>query len=231
MIEWMRKHMVWMMWTIVALITVTFLFFGVYPSSESGSRAAKVGDHVITTEEVNRVYQNLRDTYKDIMKDQKTDVLERTLRQQALQELVVNRLFLDEAEHRGLHVTNEELQAAIVKMPAFQVNGRFDKLTYDRVLERINMSPAVFENAQRELLLRQKLEHLIRDSVAVNDAEIKEAYFRQNPKATGGDFEKNRATFGQTYLAGKQRDALTAALRVIQERVSVKIDDKSLAAS
>jgi len=229
MIEWMRKHMVWMMWTIVVLITVTFLFFGIYPSSDSGSRVAKVGDHSITSDEVNRVYQNLRETYKDIMKDQKIDVVEKTLRQQALQELIVNRLFLDEADHRGLRVSDEELQAAIIRMPAFQQEGKFSKKIYDGVLSRINMSPALFENAQRELLLRQKLEHLIKDSVAASDAEIKDAYLRQNPKAKPGDFEKNRVTFSQTYLAGKQRDALTAALRTIQNRVTVKIEDKALA--
>ena len=32
MIEWIRKHMGWMMWVIVALVTVTFLFFGMYPA-------------------------------------------------------------------------------------------------------------------------------------------------------------------------------------------------------
>ena len=35
MLESMRKHMTWMMWVIVGLITVTFLFFGIYPARKA----------------------------------------------------------------------------------------------------------------------------------------------------------------------------------------------------
>ncbi len=229
MIEWIRKHMGWMMWIIVGLITVTFLFFGIYPSSKSGRAVAKVGDYVITTEEVNRVYRNLYDSYKDLLKDKLNKEVEKSLRSQALQELIVNQLLITEARNLGLRVSDEEVQAAIMKMPAFSRDGRFDKRVYEQILNRINMTPAVFEAGQREFLLRQKLEHLVKDSVAVEDAELKAAYEQRNPKAKPGEFEKSKETFRQTYLAEKQRDALTALLRNIESRVPVKIEDKAFA--
>ena len=43
------------------------------------------------------------------------------------------------------------------------------------------------------------------------------------------DFEKNKESFRQMYLAEKQRDALTAFIRNIQTRIPVKIEDKALA--
>ena len=52
MLEQMRKHMTWMMWVIVALITVTFLFFGIYPSTGGGRTAATVDGDVITLEHI-----------------------------------------------------------------------------------------------------------------------------------------------------------------------------------
>ncbi len=229
MLEQIRKHMGWMMWVIIGLITVTFLFFGIYPSSGGGERAAKVGNAVITMEEVNRAYRNLSDNYKDLLKDKFNDTIAKSLRSQALQELIVNRLMIDEAERIGLRVSDQELQAAIMRMPAFSVDGKFDKRAYDRILDRINMTPAAFEASQREFLLRQKMENLIRDGVTVTDAELAAAYKQSNPKAKPGDFEKNRETFRQTYLAGKQRDTLTAALREIEKRIPVKIEQKSLA--
>ena len=229
MLEQIRKHMGWMMWVIIGLITVTFLFFGIYPSSGGGERAAKVGNTVITMEEVNRAYRNLSDNYKDLLKDKFNDTIAKSLRSQALQELIVNRLMIDEAERIGLRVSDQELQAAIMRMPAFSVDGKFDKRAYDRILDRINMTPAAFEASQREFLLRQKMENLIRDGVTVTDAELAAAYKQSNPKAKPGDFEKNRETFRQTYLAGKQRDTLTAALREIEKRIPVKIEQKSLA--
>lgn len=231
MIEWIRKHMGWMMWVIVGLVTVTFLFFGMYPSSMGGKAVAKVGGVFITNDEVNRVYRNLYDTYRDALKDKFNESVEKSLRSQALQELIINQLFLAEAKEMGLQVSDQELQANIMKMPGFLRDGRFDKEAYDRILDRVNMTPAAFEANQREFLLRQKMERLVRDSVTVEDAELSAAYEQRNPKAKPGDFEKNKDTFRQTYLAEKQRDALTVFLRNVQMRVPVKIEDKAYAAS
>jgi peptidyl-prolyl cis-trans isomerase D len=228
MIEFIRKHMGWMMWIIVGLVTVTFLFFGIYPSSQGKGAVAKVGDTVITAEELNTAYRNLYDNYRDILKGQINENLTKGLRNQALQELIVNRLLVTEAEREGFRVSDEELQESIMRMPAFQQNGRFDKQIYERTLDRINMSPALFEASQREYLLRLKLERLVKDSVAVGDAELSAAYLKRNPNAKPGDFEKNRESFRQTYLTEKQRDALTAYIRSIQTRIPVKIEDKAL---
>ena len=119
MLEQIRKHMGWMMWVIVGLITVTFLFFGIYPSNVGGTRAAKVGDTVITTDEVNRAYRNLYDNYKELLKGQVNDSFAKSLKSQALQQLIVNRLLISEAERLGLQVSDEELQTSIIQMPAF----------------------------------------------------------------------------------------------------------------
>lgn len=228
MIEFIRKHMGWMMWIIVGLVTVTFLFFGIYPSSQGTGAVAKVGDTVITSEELNVAYRNLYENYRELLKGQLNENLTKGLRNQALQELIVNRLLVTEAEREGIRVTNEELQETIMRMPAFMQNGRFNKQIYERTLDRINMSPALFEAGQREYLMRLKLERLVKDSVAVGDVELLAAYMKRNPNAKAGDFEKNRESFRQSYLAEKQRDALTAYIRSIQTRIPVKIEDKAL---
>ncbi len=229
MIEWLRKHMVWMMWIIVGLITVTFLFFGIYPSGQGGRTAAKVGDYVITVDDVNTAYRNLYENYRELLKDKLNADIEKSLRAQALQELIVNRLLVDEAGRLGLKVSDEELQSVILNMPAFSRNGRFDKQVYEGILNRVNMTPAVFEAKQREFLLREKVERIVRDSVAVDDAELKAAYQEKNPKAKPGDFEKNRETFRQTLLAEKQRDAMNALIMNIQKKTPVTIDKKATA--
>jgi len=228
MLESMRKHMTWMMWVIVGLITVTFLFFGIYPSDIGGRSVAKVGDDVITADEYNRVYRNLTDQYRELLKDQMTDSIAKGLKAQALQELVVGRLFIQEAGRIGLTVSDEELQAAILSMPAFAQNGRFDRKTYERILDRVNMSPAAFEASQRDFLLRQKLERLVRDAVMVTEPELAAEYKKRNPKATPAEFEKKKDTFRQSYLAEKQRDALTGFIRGIQSRSKVVIDEKAM---
>ena len=217
------------MWAIVVLITVTFLFFGIYPSDIGGRSVAKVGGDVITTDEYNRVYRNLYDNYKQLLKDQFNESYVKTLKSQALQELVVGRLLVQEADRVGLRISDEELQAEIMKMPSFARDGKFDRKIYDRILDQINMKPAAFEASQREFMLRKKLEQLVKDGVVVTDAELAAAYQQKNPKAKPGEFEKNREMFKQTLLAEKQRDAVTAYVREIQSRTKVTIDNKTLA--
>ncbi len=228
MLEQMHKHMKWILWSIVVLVTITFLFFGIYPSSMGGGTAAKVNGYVISGDELNRVYQNMYENYRQIMKDQLNSNFAKVLRGQALRELVRNRLLVQEAERVGLRVSDEELQAAIMQIPAFNNQGRFDTRAYERALQNINMKPSAFEDNQREFMLRQKLEQLVEDGVSVTDAELAAAYASKNPKAKAGDFEKNKSEFRQSYLAEKQRTALDAFVRGLENKASITISDKSL---
>ncbi len=216
------------MWAIVILVTVTFMFFGIYPSAVSGRTVAKVDGYVIGSDDLNRVYRNMEENYRQIMKDQFNQDFAKVLRTQALRELVQNRLLVQEADRVGLRVTDEELQSYIMQIPAFLGRGGFDKRAYEGALRNINMTPAQFEANQREYLLRQKLERLVEDGVTVTDAELFAAYASKNPKAKPGDFEKNKVTFKQAYLAEKQRTALDAFVRGLANKATITIDNKAL---
>ena len=229
MLESMRKHMSWMMWIIVGLVTVTFLFFGIYPSATSGRTVAKVDGYVITSDELNRVYKNMYESYRQVLKEQFDENFAKSIKSQALRELIAHRLLIEEAQRVGLRVSDEELQAYIMRIPAFNIDGKFDKKSYDFYLDRINMTPAMFESSQREYLLRQKLERLVEDGVSVTDAELSAAYASKNLKAKPKDFEKNKAVFRQTYLAEKRREALNAFVKGLQNKASVQINEKVLA--
>jgi peptidyl-prolyl cis-trans isomerase D len=229
MLESMRKHMSWMMWVIVGLVTVTFLFFGIYPSATSGRTVAKVDGYVITSDELNRVYRNMYENYRQVLKEQFDENFAKSIKSQALHELIAHRLLIEEAKRVGLRVTDEELQTYIMRIPAFNIDGKFDKKSYEFYLNRINMTPAMFESSQREYLLRQKLEQLVEDGVSVTDAELSAAYATKNPKAKPRDFEKNKTAFRQTFIAEKRREALNAFIKGLQNKASVQINEKVLA--
>lgn len=229
MLESMRKHMKWLMWLTVILVTVTFLFFGIYPAGHGNGIVAKVDGYVITSDEFNRVYRNMAETYRQLLKDQFNETMAKGLKMQALRELISNRLLLQEAERVGLKVSDEELQAVIVKMPVFIRDGKFDKKIYERLLSRYNMTPALFEANQRDMLLRQKLEQLVLDGIMVTEAELVAAYKQQNPKAKPGDFEKNKDHFRQAYVSGKQKDGFTAYVSGLSKKASIEINEKALA--
>ena len=229
MLEQMRKHMNWIMWIILILVIISFLFFGIYPSDRGRGEAATVNGDVITAGELDRAYRNMYESYRQIFKDKFTDAMARTLRQQALRDLVQNRLLVQEASRIGLRVSDEEIQAAIMRTPAFAPGGRFDKAAYDRYLDYINVKHSVFEETQREFMLKQKIERIIEDTVDVTEDELKAAYASRNAKAKAGDFDKDREAFRKTYLAEKRRDAVNAYAQALFKKGKITLSQAELA--
>jgi len=221
MLEQMRKHMNWIMWTILVMIIISFLFFGIYPSSSGAGVAATVNGDIITTGELNRVYRNMLETYRQIFKEQFNDSLAKGLRSQALRELINNRLLLQEAQRVGVKVSDDEVREAIMKVPTFSVQGKFDRATYERYLDYINQKPSAFEESQREYLTRQKMEQLIENGVEVTAAELAAEYATRNPKAKKGDFEKNRDSFRNTLLTEKRRAAVEAFVQGVYKTAKI----------
>jgi peptidyl-prolyl cis-trans isomerase D len=221
MLEQMRKHMNWILWLTLALIIVTFLFFGVYPASDTGRYAAKVNGDIISSEEWNRAYQNMAENYRQIFKDQYNDAIQKILKNQALQELIQNRLLSQEADRMGLRISNEELQSSILQIPAFSPGGKFDNRIYQMYLERVNLSPAIFEASQREVLRRQRLVQIVEDSAAVTDDEVAAA-MAAAPKKKQNDKEVVR----QQLLMKKRQEALTAFVAGLRQKAKIKIGEK-----
>jgi peptidyl-prolyl cis-trans isomerase D len=212
----------WIMWMILVLIIVSFLFFGIFPSDTSRGIAAEVNGDIISSSELNRTYRNMVETYRQIFKEQFTDAMSRNLRSQALRELIQDRLLVQEANRIGLRVSDQEVQSAIMQVPAFSRSGQFDRAEYVRYLDYINQKPAAFEEFQRDLMLRRKLERIIEDSAVVTDDEVADAYAARNPKAKKGELEKNRETFRQTLLIEKKRAAVEAYVQGLFKKADIK---------
>ncbi len=225
MLEQLRKHMNWILWATLALIIVTFLFFGVYPSSTTGRTVARVNDDIISYEEWNRSYQNLMETYRQIFKDQFNEGFAKILRNQALQELIQNRLLSQEAERVGIRISDDELRDSIRAIPAFNPGGRFDSKTYEYYLNRINMTPAVFEATQREFLRRQRLVRIVEDSVAVTEQDMNAA-LNADPKKKRTNTQKEKDALRQQLLARKRQDALSAYVAGLKQQAKIKIDER-----
>jgi peptidyl-prolyl cis-trans isomerase D len=224
MLEQMRKHMSWIMWIILILVIVSFLFFGIYPSGEGRGAAATVNGEVVTAGELNRAYRNMYETYRQIFKDQFNNSMAKGLRQQALRDLVQARLLVQEAKRIGLRVTDEEVQAAIMRTPSFSNQGKFDKTAYGRYLDYVNVKPSVFEETQRDYMLKQKIERIIEEGVDVPEEELKATYEARNPTAKAKDLEKNRERFRLTLLSEKKRSAVDAYAQALYKKGKVTMN-------
>jgi peptidyl-prolyl cis-trans isomerase D len=180
MLDFMRKHaQSWMIKAALGAVVVVFIFWGIWAPREGRQRELiKIGDYVITVAEARTYYQNMRDRYQSIYGERFNEDMAKklNLKERAVKDLVNRILLLQEARRLGLKVTEEELEASIHSIPAFQKDGIFDQATYSRALQRARLNPKEFEANQRDLLLINKLQALILSTVRVSEREVLEAY-------------------------------------------------------
>jgi len=196
---------------VLGVIVLVFVFWGV--SGIRGSQriqvVATVGDHLISSQEFQRAYENMKRNYRDLYKEQFSSEFLQSLdlKGRTLDELVDHTLLLDEARRLGLAVEEEELRTAIAKLPAFQANGRFRKDRYLRALRVSRLTPDEFEETHREQLLVGKLRNLLTDALQATEKEVKDLYWFSSEKVilsftelSAPDFF-DQATFNEDEIA------------------------------
>jgi peptidyl-prolyl cis-trans isomerase D len=167
MISWMQKHNKYLVWTIwVATITFIgagFVGWGSYNFGSKARTVAKVGDTEISKAKLNMLYADLYNRYREAFKgnfdDKKAEEL--GLLQQAFDAALTQAELLNYAKEIGLVVSDEELAAALERIPAFQKNGTFDKKLYETYLKNRGLTAKTFENALRDDLTVNKLLNLL----------------------------------------------------------------------
>jgi peptidyl-prolyl cis-trans isomerase D len=169
---------------VIAFVATIFLDWGWQRPGRSDTYLATIDGKVVPLHEFEITYNNLRDVYKRIYQDRFTEDLARTLnlKQQALDTIVQRTLLIHEAQRQGLTASDTELIEKVQSYPVFQVDGRFDRSRYLQVLRLSRLTPADFEQNQREEILLAKLENLIKDGVQVTESEVKEAFLHENEK-------------------------------------------------
>jgi peptidyl-prolyl cis-trans isomerase D len=163
---------------VLAFVATIFLDWGWQRSGRPDAHIATVSGEGVSLHEFQMTYTNLTDFYRRLYQERFTEDFARTLnlKQQALDTLVQRKLLLREAKRQGLMVSNAELIEKVQTYPVFQVNGHFDHSRYLQVLRLSRLTPADFEQNQREDLLLGKLENLFKDGLQVTEAEAKQTF-------------------------------------------------------
>lgn len=165
------------------VIIIVFVLWGVGTDrSQQANQVAVVNGEAITLEEYSRVYDNLLEQMRSRFGGQLDEETIRMLniRQQAVNQLIDERVMLHEAREMGILVSDEELTESIRRFPAFQVNGVFDTRQYNRVLSSSRLTAEVFETAQRRAIVVDKLRRFVSQGAMVSEAEAREWFDWQN---------------------------------------------------
>ncbi len=230
------------------IIIVVFAFIGTIflvwgrggKSQDELGVVAWVGKTPIYQAEREDLYRNLLQFYQNIYKNLSAAEIERRfdLRKSSLDNLINRRAVFLEAGKRGLTVADDEVKQKILSNAAFQTNGAFDRARYLQLIQAMNRTSEQFEKSQRDDILVNKMEAIIKEGVKVTDAETMESYRRANEKVSlayvliSAESFKARVTVGEAELSEYFEKSRQAYFQ--PERVQVdyaRIDPAALAAA
>lgn len=213
MLKALRKHAKYF-YVLFFIIILSFIFWGVTPPDRSMAvNVAEINGEKITIQEYLRAYENLRQFYRDIYKEQFDEEMEKRLRlkEVVLSNLIDDRVLLISARDLGIFVTDIELQDAILNDPQFMRDGIFRKDIYLRTLELNRLTPEIFENMLRQQLTLLKMRRLVMSSVDVNPLDLKDV---------SGDDNEAR----QLILSGKMETAVRSYIDNAKQRMKIRIN-------
>jgi peptidyl-prolyl cis-trans isomerase D len=170
---------------IFGAIIVVFIFWGGGTGgdkSAGGSIVAIVNNESIPLKDYLDVYKRQVEYYRNTFKDEYTDEMARSLNLRGMAlNIVVNRaLAIQDAKAKGVGASDKEVQAYISEMPAFSVDGRFNREQYFNILDANRIDPAVFERSIGYDMVADKMKERIISGITVTDAEVRDAYFKEN---------------------------------------------------
>ncbi len=177
MITWMQKHKKWLVITIwistIAFVGAGFVGWGSYDYGTKGGIVATVGEREVTLDEYQKEYSNLYNQYAQVFgtnfNQEMADKM--NLKDIAYRQVLQKNLILSYGDKLGLGVTNEDIAKQLVKYKAFLKDGKFDKATYQKVLNQNRTTIKQFEEGLKRDILLSKIQRLFKLETNKNEIE------------------------------------------------------------
>ena len=160
---------------IVALLIVTFAFWGVsYYFDQGGSVVVvSVNDSEIELGEYQRVYQNVRRQWQELLNDSAGNVDDELVKQQTLDSLIERELVRQMNESMNLQVGVQQVREAINGIQAFHGLNGFDNSVYERAVAQIGFTTVGFERQIQQDMKGDHLQNSLTTSEFITDKEVR----------------------------------------------------------
>ncbi len=179
------KHLRWVLWVVIAAFVLFFI--PQLGRQQTSQAAATVGDQTVSYGEFERSYRQAEEFYRRLYGGQFSSELARQigLRRQVLDNLVADKILLEEARRIGLRVTDPEVRREILRLPVFKdADGSFiGDQTYGEILRSNGYRKSEFEESIRTQLLTEKVRGVLSENFFVSDREVADAYREQVERA------------------------------------------------
>lgn len=162
---------------VLGIVVLLMIGFGIsFQGADQTAYAAKVNGEVISEAQfASRYAIEYERRQQTDPKYDRTKAEQDGLRRQVLDQMITVRILAQQAEKMGFAVDDEALRQAILQTPYFQVDGRFNRDQYERVLSSMGTSDREYEASERERLLAEKLISAIQ-TIGTSKQELWEAF-------------------------------------------------------
>jgi peptidyl-prolyl cis-trans isomerase D len=156
-------------WIVIIVIGFVFAIWGIEGYFSSGAnQVATVNGEVVTTQELQRTYQQLvrqQQMMQALQGGQGID--EALLQQHAISGLVSEKMLSTIAHQQGFAIGKEQVDDILRMLPQFQDNGTFSPEKFESVLNNMGYTPAEFRRAVKNDLMIGQVRSSIVDSAFV----------------------------------------------------------------
>src|SRR5471030_1939013 len=164
----------WVAGVVLGAIGLVFVFWGINWTLSAPTYAAKVNGSEIPSNEVRQAYQQQLAQIERQSSVPLDDAMRNVIKQRVLEQYVASEALVTRADQLGYRVSDSELLAEMAKVPALQVDGKFDYGHALAVLNAQGRSPAEIEGLfRRDAKLRQ-LDTALNASSFATPTELKE---------------------------------------------------------
>jgi peptidyl-prolyl cis-trans isomerase D len=164
----------WVAGVVLGAIGLVFVFWGINWTLSAPTYAAKVNGTEISPNEVRQTYQQQLAQIERQSPAPLDDAMRNEIKRRVLDEYVNSEAVITRADELGYRVSDSELLAEMSKVPAFQVDGKFDPSHASAILNAQGRSVAEIEGLfRRDAKLRQ-LDMALNASSFATPTEMKE---------------------------------------------------------
>jgi len=164
----------WVAYVVLGAIGLVFVFWGINWTLSAPNYAAKVNGSEISPNEVRQTYQQQLAQMERQSSVPLDDAMRNEIKRRVLDEYVNSEALVTRADDLGYRVSDSELLAEMSKVPAFQVDGKFDQAHALAVLNAQGRSVSEIEGLfRRDAKLRQ-LDTALNASSFATPTELKE---------------------------------------------------------
>ena len=173
----------WVAYLIVGFIAIPFTLFGIssYLGGSSSLVAATVNGEEIPVQDVQNAVSQQRQRLTQMFGGKLPPGFDgNAIKKQALEQAVSQVLLRQESDKFSYRVSNSEVLKSISEIPAFQVNGKFDVKTYERLLASQRRNKANFESDLRKSLSNEQFVRAMSNAAFLPKNEVTRFQALQN---------------------------------------------------